>query len=439
MRRLRDLVEVVTAFLAAAVACLSVMMPVDFARVAGSSALHQYLLVVNVPRADTAGAISAVVAVVLAVSLGDTRLTWICAGVTGIALLANAVLSRRLDSDVSLTTSNYIDSIFGGVLLGLIGAAVLRSRRTGAAFMLGAVASVVLGDLTELPSAAATYTGIGTDSPPLWAIFVVVLLIMLSTCWHRRRRVEMVHELDAPFGTVVAGAIGAGSTLLAVEWFTRQQVDTTAAVVAAAATVIVAVLTAFILTGRDGGIILIGVGLAAVGSAIVAVPRPSWVHPLLFVAVAAGLWLGDRRRYPLVAIAVIAGLALFAALAPVSDQNRVIPSIGALALAAITGYGYGATRPELLQNRVLGIAVLFVPSVVLAVRGAQDTTAGYSHLWYRSPSTAHEPKAGWMALGIALGCALGLMWLHKIRPATRPSTVYAEAVRAQGDSVTDGQ
>ncbi|WP_330182943.1 hypothetical protein OHB26_04320 [Nocardia sp. NBC_01503] len=437
MRRLRDLVEVVTAFLAAAVAGLSVMMPVDFARVSGTSALHQYLLVVNVPRADTAGAISAVVAVVLAVSLGDTRLTWIAAALTGVALLANAVLSRNLDTDLSLTTVNYIDSIFGGVLLGLIGAAVLRKRRTGTAFMLGAIASAVLGDLTELPSADSTSSGLGNDSPPLWSIVVVVVLIILSTCWHQRRRVELVPDRDAPFGSVVAAAIISGSTLLAAEWFAGHRVGTLPAIMAVAATVLITMMSAFILTGRDGSIVLIGVAYAAAASAIVAAPRPSWVLPILLVAVAAGLWAGDRWRSPLAAIGLVGALAFFAAVAPISDTGQLVPSIGAVALAAIAGYSYGATPPRLIQNRVVGIAVLFVPSVVLAIRGANDNLIGYSHLWYRSPATEHNPVAGWAALAIAGGCALGLLRLRAVRPATPPRPV--NSLRAQRDSLVEDQ
>ncbi|WP_067569853.1 hypothetical protein [Nocardia acidivorans] len=437
MRRLRDLLEVVTAFLAAAVACLSVMMPVDFGRVAGSSALHQYLLVVNVPRADTAGAISAVVAVVLAVSLGDTRLTWIAASVTGVALLANAVLSRTLDTDLSLTTVNYIDSIFGGVLLGLIGAAVLRKRPTGTAFMLGAIASAVLGDLTELPSADSTYSGLSTDSPPLWLIVLVVLLIILSACWHKRRRVEVVLDRDAPFGSVVAAAVISGSTLLAAEWFADHQAGTLPAVLAVAATILITVVSAFILTGRDGCIVLIGVAYAAAASAVVAVPRPSWMLPILFVAVAAGLWAGDRWRSPPAAIGLVGALALFAAVAPISATGQWIPSIGAVALAAIAGYSYGATPPRLIQNRVVGIAVLFVPSVVLAIRGADDSVIGYSHLWYRSPATEHNPVAGWVALAIAGGCALGLLWLRSVRPAVPPRPM--DSLRSQRDSVVRDQ
>ncbi|MRH90792.1 hypothetical protein GFY24_25695 [Nocardia sp. SYP-A9097] len=436
MRRLRNLLEVVTAFLAAAVACLSVMMPVDFARVSGSSALHQYLMVVNVPRADTAGAVSAVVAVVMAVSFGDTRLTWIAASVTGVALLANFLLSRAFDTDVSLATANYIDSIFGGVLLGLVGAAVLRRWVPGAAFMLGAIASVVFGDLTELPSTDSTYTGLGSDSPPLWSIVAVVVLILVSTRWHRRRRVEVVLDRDAPFGSVVAAAIISGSTLLAAEWFAGHKVGVFPATLAVLATVLIAVLSAFILTGRDGSIVLIGVAFAAASSAIVAVPLPNWVLPILFLAVAAGLWTGDRWRYPLAAIGLVGALAIFAALAPDSDGRQWVPVIGALALAAIAGFGFGAAPPRLIQNRVVGIAVLFVPSVVLAIRGANDSLVGYSRLWYRSPGAEHEPFAGWTALAITLGCALGLLWLRAVRPAV-PGRM--DSARAQRDSREEDQ
>ncbi|MFI7190076.1 hypothetical protein ACIBQ0_10105 [Nocardia nova] len=81
---------------------------------------------------------------------------------------------------------------------------VARSRWSAAACTLGALSNILIGDLTELPTAEKTFGLLGPTRRRNGAIGLVVVLLAVCAGGHRRRRLVTVLDRDAPFGTVVA-------------------------------------------------------------------------------------------------------------------------------------------------------------------------------------------------------------------------------------------
>ncbi|MFI6865557.1 hypothetical protein [Nocardia sp. NPDC050406] len=405
---------------------LALMMPVNFGWAVKGSSLQLELLVFNVPRAITAGAVVAVVVAVLAVTLVNEMVAWATAFVALLVLAINNVLAQTATSITSLPTLTYVDAVFGGVLLGAVGAAVLGHRVPGRAFVTGALAGILVGDLSASPSAADTMTQLSplervigwplTVSPPLWLIVTAAALISLCAGLRRPWRAVPGPALEVPVRPLISMMLLAGVTLPTAEWLAERGRDTPAAIVAVLITVLVTAVAALLLPGRDGQIVALAVAFAAAGCAVIAVPRPDWSIPLLVVGVMVAAWAGGKRPMPVLAATLtvaLAGYAVFSASRP--GESSAIAVTGGLAIACVGGYCFGSTVPQYLPNRVYGLAVLFVPSVVLGLRGRDFARVGYSQDWYRSASGPHDPVAGWAAVAITLGCALVVAALARLR------------------------
>ncbi|MFI7190077.1 hypothetical protein ACIBQ0_10110 [Nocardia nova] len=83
--------------------------------------------------------------------------------------------------------------------------------------------------------------------------------------------------------------------------------------------------------------------------------------------------------------------------------------------------------------------MLLVASAVVAIRGEKGKRLAHSQLWYRDPNAVHNPAAGWEALGITVGCGLGLLMLRRVHPATTKGRDPMESAQAltQADAAAD--
>ncbi|WP_306356393.1 MULTISPECIES: hypothetical protein [unclassified Nocardia] len=435
LRRYEWTIEVSAAFLGATVAGLLLMAPLDFAWTSSGPSLQVDLLVMNVPRAAAAGAVLAVVAAALAVSLG-VRAAWVAALGSATILLVDHL--RDPAAAAALTTVNYVDSLFGGILLGALAVAALRRPATGYAFLTGILSAVLIGDLTALPAGTASSLAewAATDTPPVWLIALAVLALAAGTLLNRLESPLGKPDYgDLPLGPIVAALLLLTSHVVAAEWIARQADSFADNVLAVAVTMIVTGVVVLLLPARDGVLVLLAVAAANVGSAITAVPRPDWSMPIPLLGVAAGLWAGRRWPRPWAGLLAAAALAVFAALTAgrTATPAAAIPILGITALALIVGYCFGAVTPSAAPSTVLAVVVLVVPCLVLALRGNSFGRVAYSPRWFRDPADIAAPAAGWTALAIVGCCGIGMSAVYALRPESRVVATAAPSPLSQRD------
>ncbi|MBL1074898.1 hypothetical protein JK358_10890 [Nocardia sp. 2] len=421
IRRYSGRIETIAAFLGAVIAGLLLLAPLDLGRTADGPILQLDLLVVNMPRAAAAGAVFAVVSAGLSVALGR-RAAWIAALGSAVVLLVGHLFERAEATAGTLTTVNYIDSIFSGILLGALAVAVAGHRAATTAYLIGALASILIGDLTALPSPGATNRPFiewaSSGIPPVWVLILGVVALVVATGVQVHERALENENTDLPIGPIVAALLLVTATVASTEWLVRHA--TTTVNIAAALTVIVvaALLAAFLLPGRDGTLVLLVVAVTNAGSAVIAVPRPDWSAPLPLIAVAAGYALGRRLPNPWAGVAGCAALSVFAAVtAPIGHQSEVVPLIGITALGLLLGYCFAAAAPTAAIGSVVAMTALLVPCLVTALRGSSFGRVAYSQHWYRDPNGYITAGPGWLALATAVGCAASIYLLHRFRGA----------------------
>ncbi|MGF6882309.1 hypothetical protein ABIA39_002908 [Nocardia sp. GAS34] len=426
MRTSHAVVEMVTAFVCTLVAGMSLLLPIDFAWSTESSALQLDMLAFSVPRAIAVGAMVAVLVAVFATTMNHAMAAWGSA-LFGIAIMfINHLAGHNANPVAPLSTLNFVDSIAGGILLGGIAAAVLRGRLQVFGWTLGALASVVIAAAMPVSYTQGrldlTSHWPAVDSPPLWLIEITLVLVAFGTIANRRRAEIERRAIELPMAPILAGLLYIAVTLFGSEWLARHAADVVDITVAVAATVITAVIAAMLLPRRDGTLVLLAVALSSVGSAVIPAQVADWAAPLLVVAVAAGIVVGFRRAAPMVALAMLAGLALFGALT--GNDGRLRAAVLAVVLAVAAGYCFGCAAPRYNPTRVLGVAIVLGASGVLAVRdhlshGAFSTATLQGGQWSIVPvPMVHAAISYWMALAITIGCAAGLLFLRRWRAPT---------------------
>lgn len=421
----------ITAALATLVAGLSLMLPNGFRWTSQTSVLQLDMLAASQPRAIAAGAVVALIVAVFATTVNHALAAWGSALCGAVIMFGAHVLAESEDQSIAPATLNYLDSLAGGILLGGIAVAVLRGWWQVFGWTLGALSAVVFGQLGStstgdaqagLPSAPGWST---TSLPPLWLITLTTVLIVVGLIVNRHQdRVER-RSVELPMAPIVAGLVFVIVQLFAGEWLARHADSLGRIVVAATLTVVTAVLAALLLPRRDGMLILLAVALTAVGSALIPARLPVWSVAPLVVLIGIGIVAGFRRPGPMLAIAVLAALALYCALAA---DHRIDGGVQAAVLsgllALVGGYCFGGTAPRYNPTRVLGVAIIFVPSVVTALRerlGREQFVTEPGH-WYLNPAPAmSSSQPFWVALGITAGCAVGLLALRWWRPPSRPT------------------
>ncbi|MFJ4658422.1 hypothetical protein ACIP5Y_44735 [Nocardia sp. NPDC088792] len=431
LRRYTGTIEAIGAFLGAVIAGLLLMAPLDVGATTGPS-FQLDLLVLNMPRAAAAGAVFAAVSAALAIALGR-RTAWVVAAGSSLVLLLDRLFTGQAVDNGNLTTVNYVDSIFSGILLGALAVAVFGRRTATSAYLIGALGAILIGDQTSLPSDSGhepLISWAATASPPLWMYFLAVALLAAGLLLQRPASHHQPNS-DLPIGPIVAALLLVAATALSTEWVVRHAGTSKQVTIAAVITVAAAMVAALLLPGRDGMLVLLSVAVTNAGSAIIAVPRPEWSAPLPMIAVVAGLFAGRRRPLPWAALWGTAGLSVFAALtAGTAHGTALVPVLGITVTALLVGYCFGTAVPRNAGSAVVAIAVLIVPCLVVALRGSSFGRIAYSPQWYRDPEGAASAAPGWVALAVTLGCGLGMFILYRLRtsPAVRSRIVARKSL-----------
>ncbi|MEC3913006.1 hypothetical protein [Nocardia sp. CDC160] len=430
LRRFARPVEATAALLGAVIAGLLLMAPLDLGRSAEGPVLQMDLMVLNMPRAAAAGAAFAVVSAALVVALGR-RSAWIASFGSVVVLLLDHLWNRDAATTGTLTTVNYIDSIFSGILLGALAVAVFGKPLATGAYLVGTLSSILIGDQTSLPESGSRRNPLiewaSGGTPPLWLVLLAAAALALGVLVQRAETSVGSENTDLAIGPILSALVLVTATALSTEWFVRHSGTPAQIGLMVVVTIAAAVLAALLLPGREGTLVLLSVAVANAGSAIVAVPRPDWSAPIPVLAVVVGLAAGRRWRSPWAAMAATGALAVFAATTvDLARGHAVIPILGVTATALIIGYCFGAAVPRHAGSAVVAVAVLIVPCVVVALRGHSFGRVAYSPRWYRDPQATVSAMPGWIALVITVGCAVGLYLLWRIRSprraATRPPT-----------------
>ncbi|MFE3262184.1 hypothetical protein ACFXPS_43475 [Nocardia sp. NPDC059091] len=443
--RLAIRVEALAALLGAAVSCLLLMAPLNLAGTSEAPVLKMDLLVMDLPQAAAAGAAFAMVSAALVVALGR-RTAWIAACGSAVVLLADQLWNRDAVTTEHLTTANYIDCIFSGILLGALAVAVFGKPIATGAYLIGALGAIEVGDQTSLPYSGGggnpiiQWASVGTL--PVWLLVLTALLLAAGiVLQHSEPSTE--DSTDLAIGPILSALLLVTATTLSTGWLVRHAGTPAQIGVIAAITIGAAVVAALLLPGREGTLVLLAVAVANAGSAVIAVPRPDWTAPLPVLAVVAGLAAGRRWRSPWIALAATGGLAVFAALtADAAHRYTVIPVLGVTLTAVIVGFCFGVAVPRTAGSAVVAMAVMIVPGLVVALRGSAFGRVAYSPRWYRDPHGAVSAMPGWMALVITLGCAAGIYRLWRIRSPrdlAAPEPPPALLVQMHGPSDCGGE
>ncbi|MFC9896854.1 hypothetical protein ACFVMC_24485 [Nocardia sp. NPDC127579] len=441
MPRRGELLDSVTAYCGATVAGITLFLPITFAWTQNSTPFRVASLINSVPRGAAIGVIVAVAVAVLMRSFAGPAAAWWWAFGAAVALLINHAVGRQVTTAELLTTQNYVDSVCGGVLLGALGAATLSSWQAGRpgpgfGYALGGAGTFVIGDLADLLEIPDRDPFTVLETPPRTLVGLAIGLLFLSALRHRSRFGRTPPPgvaVELPITPILAGTMLALVVLALTEWLSRQYTDApnteghgTEIGVAIGAVTIAALAAAMLLPGRDGRGVLLAVALGTTADTLGAAPRPLWLLLALLAVTAAGIWVGARLPSTALAILAILLLVLFG-LFNVGHDSQVLYGIGSTALGLITGYSCGAARPHYAPSGVLAIAALFLPTLINAMPH-QDPA------WPDRPGLPDPATPGRVALFVTLGCAAGLLILHRSRPHHRPRPPESTTAQAAEDA-----
>lgn len=432
MRTHHAVLEMITAALATLVAGLSLLLPNGFRWASQTSVLQLDMLAASQPRAIAVGAIVALIVAVFATTVNHALVAWGTALCGVVTMFLAHLLAESGDQSIAPATLNYLEALAGGILLGGIAVAVLRGWLQVFGWTLGALAAVVFGQLGStstgtVRSGAMSAPGWSTTTlPPLWLIMITLVLVIVGMVVNRHQDTVERRSVELPMAPIVAGLVFVIVEVFGAEWLARHAESTGHIVTAAVLTVAAALVAAVLLPRRDGVLILLAVALAAVGGALIPARLPIWSVAPLVLLIALGLIAGFRRPMPMLAIAVLAAMALYCA---VVTGHRIGGGLQAAVLsgllAVVAGYSFGSAAPRYNPTRVLGVAIVFVPSVITALRdrlGRQQCVSDLGR-WYLCPAPSMtSPAPYWTALGITVGCAAGMLALrHWRKPITTES------------------
>ncbi|MEV6556379.1 hypothetical protein AB0M22_11740 [Nocardia sp. NPDC051756] len=433
VRRMGDAFDAVTAFFGAAVAGVTLFLPVTFSSIRQSTPYQITNLWDSVPRGAAIGVIVAVAVAVLVGTAFRPATAWLVAVFGILAQLINHIAGRHVSSADMLTTQNYVDSVCAGIVLGGLGVAALRKPVPAAGFALGGASFFVFSDLADFLDIDDDPLNV-LETPPSWLIALAMVLLVLSALRNRTKAGQPEParlSIELPVAPILAAMVLALVILAITEWLQRQYTNAPAinhAVdigLTAAATVFAATAAAMLLPGRDGYGVYLAVSLTAVADAFGYAGRPGWSVWVLLALTAVGLIAGARRPSMLVAVALLAAIALFAILTP-PEANWIRFAIGSAVLALTAGYCCSSARPRFAPSGVLAIAALYLPTAI-------SVLPDDSKSWHLPDSAAHDTTPGRTALAIVLGSAVGLAVLHHFRPRGRPQATDPSTDAALAD------
>ncbi|MFF2553969.1 hypothetical protein ACFVUS_23430 [Nocardia sp. NPDC058058] len=443
MRPYQVATETITALVATTVAGLSLAMPIDFGWTSNTSALQLDLMAYTLPRAIGAGVLVAMISAVLITTLGSIVIAWSTALGGLLALTVNHIFGHESPPVGALSTMNFIDALAGGLVLGALGAAVLHHRLPAYGWTLGVITSVLLGSVSPIPHLGGVLKDGSGDSaweamdmPPLWMLETALVLVAIGTLSNRNRKPAERPSIELPLAPILAGVVLVLVTVASAEWLSRHGDSFAGVGLAVLTTVATALIAAMLLPGRDGELVLVIVGLAAVGSSALAAELPAWTIPVAVAITVFGMWYGTRRGAPMTCLVLILLLGLFTAMT--ADSDWAVLTVGGTAvLAWLTGYGLTSANPRFVPNRVLATLIVFIPSAVLGLRdyvarghyAMQDSSRAVVCTVVSEDTSA----PAWTASLIVIGCIVGLYALRRNRSG---ATTEAEA-SAAGTPVTE--
>ncbi|UGT43384.1 hypothetical protein LTV02_08355 [Nocardia yamanashiensis] len=440
MRRRWRALETATVGVAAAVAGLTVMVPIDpTVGVTQESSAWVDLAVFNVPRATLAAAFVTVLAAVCIVMASDA-VGWVMVALGAGGLLVDQVLWSNEVGSQSLLT--WIDSVLAGMLMGTVGTLAWHRKSTASAFLFGAMSGILVGDFTPAPAPGQTPSWLNRyllEMPTIGLSALVMVAAALCALGLRHRPAVVRKLVDViPLRPVVVAGIVFPTILLTSEWFAQEGRELRVLVVGTVLIVSAAVIGAFVLPGRDGVLLLLMVAFAAAGSTPVTVPRPDWAVLVFVALVGLGLAAGHRRGLPLLAAGLIALLAVGAILTALTGAHGMLVAVlSGMAVAFVGGYSLGAATPLFPSIPPLCIGVLFVPSAAVALWGRDFDRIAYSPSWYRPAEPARAIAPGLVALAITLGCAAAIALVCRVRPRTKEA-IRDRWARMQADAEHPG-
>ncbi|WP_410869970.1 hypothetical protein [Nocardia sp. A7] len=414
--------EAVTVFVATSVAALAIMLPISFTSLA--AALHVDLLVLNVPRAMTGAAFVAVITAAVTVAIGSVRTARWTALLALVGILVNHLAfipdstDGHLDS-LSLPTLNFIDALLAGVVVGALAVAVWNEPLLRTVYLFGVLGGTILGDLTQSPTDPNSdgFSGALGGTLPLWFIAASVLALAyfaLTTAAPPRSTTETAIPLAPVFAAVVAFT----TTIVTALAVTSNKTSAFYLVIASFVAIAAAVAAAMILPGRDGILVVLMSSFSVAGSLVITLPRSGWVDLATLAATAAGLLIGIRTPRPLVAASSVLALACFVLAADVfSPPATLTAALGCLALGGVAGYCLGTAVPVSPTAGTVGLAILFVPSIGVALSDIDFGHLAYSSSWYRTTDVDRGVGPGAVAVVVALGCTIAVLALLRHRTA----------------------
>ncbi|MGY2154541.1 hypothetical protein ACW9HM_34320 [Nocardia gipuzkoensis] len=414
MSKTGEVFDAATAFVAAAVAGVTLFLPVAVRARPAATSYQLTGLLNNVPRS---AALAAIVAVVVAVGITTTSrpvLGWATAAAGSVAQLINHLAAPQVPSADLLTTQNYLDAVCGAVVLGAVGAVVLPRPLPAAGFALGGISFFAFGSLAQMLGLDPDLHTV-SETPPRWLISATAALLIIATLRNRAPTGEpepprMDGEL--PLAPIFAAIVLAVVVLSATEWLGRQfsnAPDDSHAVnigIVVAATIISATGAAMLLPGRDGVGVYLAVSLTAAADAIGYAPRPGWTVAVLIALAGIGIAVGNRARSTAIAITLIAGITIFALTGAAGASRAGFVAIS-IVIALTAGYCCGVARPHETLSGVLAIAALYLPTVVSVSPYAVRNWHG------EEPSPSASPALA--AFALTIGSALGLAALYRLR------------------------
>ncbi|MEC3917316.1 hypothetical protein [Nocardia sp. CDC160] len=405
-RRVRSYGEASTVYMAAVVAGLAIMAPVDLEEAMRAPTPHLDVLANDAVHAAAGGVlIAAVVAVVLTVH-GSVRVAWAVAGCGAVVLLVDHLIAGSGLTTLELVSLMYADAGGGGLLLGGLARVALGRRRSATALTIGALTAAVVGNHTRLAERAAERAQPAErwqwhliDSPPRPLVVLAVILVLGAAIANRRTRSRLWFRAF-PFAPVCGGLLALASALLAWEWLAAGEPRLPRLVEAGAVLLAGALTAAFSVPGLDGAIVLLSSVFTLVWGELAPVRLPIADLAVLPVVIAVAYFAGSRWRSPLLGWTALAVIALGAACAGHSHHAAIV--VGVPALGSAMGYAWAATTPARAVSRSIALPLLFTPSLVLAIRRPRGTADLVD-------------KPAWTAATLVLACGLGFGVLAVLR------------------------
>ncbi|MEV0293496.1 hypothetical protein [Nocardia sp. NPDC050710] len=412
--RTGETIDAATAFVAAAVAGITLFLPVAVRARPAESSYQLTDSLNNVPRSAAQAVIVAVLVAVAITTISRPVLGWATAATGSVAQLINHLTAPRVPSADLLTTQNYLDAVCGAVVLGALGAVVLHRALPAAGFALGGISFFAFGGLAQMLGINPNLSAV-SETPPRWTILAAAALLLTSTVRNRApvgRPEPLRLNGDLPLAPIFAAIVLAVVVLATTEWlgrlFSKAPDDShvVAIGIVVAATILSTTAAAMLLPGRDGVGVYLAVCLTAAADAVGYAPRPAWAVAILVALAAIGIAAGNRTPSISIAIMLIAGIAIFGITGSASGGRAGFVVISVV-IALTAGYCCGVARPNEASSGVLAIAALYLPTVV-----SVSPTAARS--WH-GEDPAHNATPAIAALALAVGCAFGIMALCRFR------------------------